>query len=838
MPVVNDYTALLGGDYWNGIEVTGKPIVVTFSFPTVAPAYDSSAPGFTTTTSSTFTPFNAAEQAQALNALGQWASASGIVFVQVAPGLGDINFQNVNFSTTSYGSAGGVGFYPFGPWSGYSYPSYSGDLTVSGDVFMNTQYQNPDGTVNLGTLLHEIGHAIGLKHPTEVVNDYIGNVNHDAVLATDSASQTIMAQTVDPNPATANQLKTLDQQAAAFLYGPAGTGGVYTASASGVNSVSNWSWDVTTQTLTQHAVAANEVIHGTSVDDVIYALSGNNSLFGLAGNNKLYAGSGDDKLYDGPGTNLLTGGVGDDSFYVTNAATTIVVNSTTGNDAVYATVSYTLPTNVNTLYLSGTGLTGTGNSQTDSIFGDGTYASTLIAGTGNTYMVGGAGNDIIKAGSGIDRMFGGGGVNTFVFGSALDGQINRTLTSIGDFVSGKDKIDLSAIKGSGGVGLYFSNSPMFSGTAGEVHARQVGGQTYLEADLTGSGGATFQIAFDNSINGPIPIQASDVYLVTQCYARGTRILTARGEVAIEELGLDDLVVTVSGARRPVVWTGGRSIDILRHPDPGAVRPVRVSANAFGQGAPKRDLLLSPGHNIAWDGALMPISSLINGVSVMEVDQDRVEYWHVELDAHDVIFADGLAAESYLDTGYRAAFDNCAAFIEAHPDFKPKHWAATCLPLVSSGPQVESARLRLRAPLLARGYALTREAGAYLQADGKRVDPLQVSQTRLTFLAPAGAQALKLVSHVFVPRHTMEGSHDRRQLGLCVARLQIDGTDLPLDGIEAEGWHEPESDQGVFTHRWTSGAAPLPPGGRFIVVDLAGQGLYWREPENEAVALSA
>ena len=50
MPVVSDYTALLSGSYWNGIEVTGKPVIVTFSFPTSLPAYDASVRGFTPAT--------------------------------------------------------------------------------------------------------------------------------------------------------------------------------------------------------------------------------------------------------------------------------------------------------------------------------------------------------------------------------------------------------------------------------------------------------------------------------------------------------------------------------------------------------------------------------------------------------------------------------------------------------------------------------------------------------------------------------------------------------------------------------------------------------------------
>jgi len=264
----------------------------------------------------------------------------------------------------------------------------------------------------------------------------------------------------------------------------------------------------------------------------------------------------------------------------------------------------------------------------------------------------------------------------------------------------------------------------------------------------------------------------------------------------------------------------------------------VSAGAFGEGLPRHDLWLSPGHNIAFEGALMAVSLLVNGRSVVQVERDEVEYWHVELDRHEVIFANGLPAESFLDSGNRTAFENGGAFVDAHPDFKPKHWADTCLPLVERGPQVERARARLHERLLAQGYALSHDADAFLQADEARVEAIRLSDTRLAFVAPEGAKALTLISNVFVPHHTMASSTDRRQLGLCIRRVQIDGADLPLDRVEAAGWREPESDQGAFAHRWTSGAAQLPPGGRLVVVDLAGQGLYWREPAQQAVARQA
>ena len=172
------------------------------------------------------------------------------------------------------------------------------------------------------------------------------------------------------------------------------------------------------------------------------------------------------------------------------------------------------------------------------------------------------------------------------------------------------------------------------------------------------------------------------------------IPTDRGNVAVENLAIGDVVVTASGASRSVVWLGCRRVGISKHPAPWRVWPLRVLAGAFGDGPPRRDLWLSPGHDIASEGALMPILALINGQSVARVKTDEVEYWHVELDAHDILLAHGLPAESHLDCGNRADCANGGAFIEAHPDFKPNHWAKTCLPLVKPGPEVPATKARL------------------------------------------------------------------------------------------------------------------------------------------------
>ncbi len=191
---------------------------------------------------------------------------------------------------------------------------------------------------------------------------------------------------------------------------------------------------------------------------------------------------------------------------------------------------------------------------------------------------------------------------------------------------------------------------------------------------------------------------TDITINPACFAAGTRILTEHGEVAVENLRLGDRVVTRSrtdGA--PIVWLGHRRVDCDRHPRPNDVWPVRILAEAFGPDRPHRNLLLSPDHAVFVNGVLIPIRLLVNGRSILLEPVGVIAYWHVELAEHDVILAEGLAAESYLDTGYRSAFANHDGPVMAHPVFAPCDiWEAeSCAPLVQTGPALETVRRELR-----------------------------------------------------------------------------------------------------------------------------------------------
>jgi hypothetical protein len=190
-----------------------------------------------------------------------------------------------------------------------------------------------------------------------------------------------------------------------------------------------------------------------------------------------------------------------------------------------------------------------------------------------------------------------------------------------------------------------------------------------------------------------------------CYCRGTRILTDNGEVAIEELAIGDRVVTHGGGSRPIKWIGRRAYDGRLIAGNRQVLPIVVAAGALADGVPHRDLRLSPHHALFLDGVLIPVEHLINGASIVQPEAvEAIEYFHVELDGHDVIFAEGAAAETFVDCDSRGMFHNAGEFAELYPGEVAPRWQFYA-PRLGDEPQVEALWRRL-----ALGAGITVEAG--------------------------------------------------------------------------------------------------------------------------------
>ena len=313
-----------------------------------------------------------------------------------------------------------------------------------------------------------------------------------------------------------------------------------------------------------------------------------------------------------------------------------------------------------------------------------------------------------------------------------------------------------------------------------------------------------------------------------CFASGTRIATLRGAVPVEHLRTDDVAITWCAGRTPIAWIGHRRIACRRHTDPARVWPVRVTRHAFGHGRPSRDLLLSPDHAVFVAGSLVPVRYLVNGATIAQEPADDVTYWHVELPRHDVIFAEGLAVESYLDTGNRACFDNGGPSLVLHPDFGAHRWrTAACADLLREGPRLVAIRRRLHARARALGHTLTARPDVKLRVDGREVAAEIEGRSWRLRVPPGGAQ-LCLTSRTWVPAYSRPAECDTRRLGVAIGRLWLDGRAIGLDSTRLDrGWHAPEAQW-----RWTDGDALLPlDGARCVMFELAMTGDYWCPAES-------
>jgi hypothetical protein len=230
--------------------------------------------------------------------------------------------------------------------------------------------------------------------------------------------------------------------------------------------------------------------------------------------------------------------------------------------------------------------------------------------------------------------------------------------------------DLDAFIGQGTV----------SASLSDIGTGTVDGPANLAAWLQAEGGGTLQV---NYLYTPDALS---------CFAEGTRIETPAGPVAVEALREGDLVVCRDGSTQHVVWLGHRHIDCRRHKRPEQVWPVRVRAGAFGPAQPVRDLFLSPDHAVFVNHVLVPVKCLIDGEWIAQLPVEAITYYHVELPQHDLLLAEGLAVESYLDVGDRANFANGGGSVTLFPNFAAIAWEAVgCAPLVVSGPELAAAR---------------------------------------------------------------------------------------------------------------------------------------------------
>ena len=327
--------------------------------------------------------------------------------------------------------------------------------------------------------------------------------------------------------------------------------------------------------------------------------------------------------------------------------------------------------------------------------------------------------------------------------------------------------------------------------------------SYASGQLLFDGG-DFPLAFANGDTVAATASADGAEVTALCFCTNTLILTPFGERSVQDLVRGDLVTTHRGVTRPIVWIGTGKVLATRGRR-SAATPVIVRKGALGDNVPNQDLRVTKGHAFWLDGALIPVEFLVNHRSIEWDDRaQEVELFHVELASHDVLVANGAAAESYRDDGNRWLFLNANSGWAEPP--KPP-----CAPVLTGGPIVDAIWRRLLERSGPRpGFVMTGESDLHLLVDGVRLDAGGWQGGAYVFHLPARPSSVRIVSRAGAPAETGL-ARDPRVLGVAVQRIALrQGARFHVIGaahaLLSEGFYPFEEADGL---RWTDGDAALP-----------------------------
>lgn len=405
---VNQIDSLLSGYKWETNNVT-------FSFPTSSLQYT----GYTgyysqRETSNNFQSLNSMQQNAARSALAQWASVCNLNFMETTGGSGSIRFGTSSLPETSWAY----------------YPS-SGDK--GGDVWFGNSTSNapsyPDvGTYGYATYIHEIGHALGLKHPHDtdgaVANSKIDSMEYSIMSYKSYVGASIKNGYANGDDSYATGPMISDIAAIQYMYGAnynynsgntvykfspyegkifetlwdGGGNDTYDLSAYSTNLMidlnpGGWSTFDTSQLAYlgnghyARGSVANALLYNGNTQSLI------ENAIGGSGNDTLIGNQADNYLDGGSGADALKGGLGNDTYVLDNIGDKVVETANGGTDTVQSIITYTLGAYVENLSLMGSdSINGTGNTLNNQIIGN----------TGNNVLNGGLGADTLSGGLGND----------------------------------------------------------------------------------------------------------------------------------------------------------------------------------------------------------------------------------------------------------------------------------------------------------------------------------------------------------------------------------------------------------------------------------------------------
>jgi hypothetical protein len=221
--------------------------------------------------------------------------------------------------------------------------------------------------------------------------------------------------------------------------------------------------------------------------------------------------------------------------------------------------------------------------------------------------------------------------------------------------------------------------------------------------------------------------------------------------------------------------------------------------------PHHDLHITKGHSLYLDGVLIPAEFLVNHRSILWDDRaQEVTVFHLELDAHDVLVANGAPAESYRDDGNRWLFQNASAGWDQSPK-------APFAPVLTGGALVDSLWSRLLCRAGPRpGLPLTDDPDLHLLVDGQRVESQVRSSQVQVFRLVCPPHSVRIASREAIPAE-LGLARDPRSLGVALRRVAVrKGSKFVVlkanDVRLVDGFYAYEAADDL---RWTNGDATLP-----------------------------
>ena len=220
-----------------------------------------------------------------------------------------------------------------------------------------------------------------------------------------------------------------------------------------------------------------------------------------------------------------------------------------------------------------------------------------------------------------------------------NGQIAR---GGGDSINGVDirqvyPGDTVTITTADGTSITYTGVTFYLANGVEVFS-PIDGQTLVDGTLT-------DVSFVTTQTSVTPEQMEAI----PCFTPGTLIETKWGLRAVETLNVGDLIATADNGYQTLRWIGRRTVEAQ-----GRFAPIRIKAGALGN---DRDLLVSPQHRMllsGWqaqlhfgeDDVLVAAKHLVNGTTIVPAARRSVDYIHLLFDRHEIIFAEGIATESF------------------------------------------------------------------------------------------------------------------------------------------------------------------------------------------------